>query len=148
MVIRAADGSSPRRHPIATGPGAPTARVVRVRPPFRSSALGLPRKSRRPRRVGTGTMAAEPSSLSSPRPVEVATTPPVETGPIRCPRCRTVVGGDYKFCPACAFRLQEIADEPQPPPSPRAGWKLLLVSVVGGFVALGCAALGLMLFAP
>ena len=35
-----------------------------------------------------------------------------------CPRCGASVGGDFKFCPACAYRLRPGA-APTPPPPPR-----------------------------
>jgi formylglycine-generating enzyme required for sulfatase activity len=38
----------------------------------------------------------------------------------RCPRCSAPVGGDFKFCPACAYRLRSGLPEASPAPPARS----------------------------
>lgn len=49
-----------------------------------------------------------------------------------CPRCEEPVQGDYKFCPACAFRLRPGAPPVDEGPVPGRPWGLLLA--VGGIL--------------
>jgi|GEM_PF-2568168 len=60
---------------------------------------------------------------------------------VTCPRCATPVTGDFKYCPACAFRLKLGALE-APLAAPHGGlsaWLLGLgaLALVGGLVAMG-----------
>jgi formylglycine-generating enzyme required for sulfatase activity len=66
---------------------------------------------------------------------------------VTCPRCASPVTGDFKFCPACAYRLRAGAPSPdeQVPPAPRRAGLLLLALGAAGFVA-AMGALGVRLF--
>jgi formylglycine-generating enzyme required for sulfatase activity len=66
----------------------------------------------------------------------------------RCPRCRALVAGDYKFCPTCAYRLRVDVEAGPPVEAPRSGWKTAFFVAAGALVAAGCAALGVLLFSP
>ena len=60
---------------------------------------------------------------------------------VTCPRCATPVTGDFKYCPACAFRLKLGTPEAPLPPA-RAGLSAWLLGVgalalLGGLVAMG-----------
>jgi formylglycine-generating enzyme required for sulfatase activity len=65
----------------------------------------------------------------------------------RCPRCSAPVGGSYKFCPACAYRLTPSAVEPVTlPPSKGGRWKTLFLASAA-LAAVLAAALGFVLLA-
>jgi formylglycine-generating enzyme required for sulfatase activity len=66
----------------------------------------------------------------------------------RCPRCQAVVAGDYKFCPACAFRLRVDVEEPAAPPPPRSPWKTGFLVATAVSVVLAGALLAVAVFAP
>lgn len=86
--------------------------------------------------------------LPAPHPAEGRVVTSSEGAPTRCPRCQTLVAGDYKFCPACAYRLRvDLGAEPVPV-APRSPWKTGFLVATGAAVVLGCALLGVLLFAP
>ncbi len=56
---------------------------------------------------------------------------------VTCPRCATPVTGDFKFCPACAFRLRPGSEDAQPPqPAERALSHNLLALGVALFLGM------------
>lgn len=86
---------------------------------------------------------ASPPSTAGPKP-------PEREGAViqRCPRCAARIEGDYRFCPACAFRLRSGPEEPPPAPAPVSLWKrgFLMASAVA--LVLACVLVGVVLFYP
>jgi formylglycine-generating enzyme required for sulfatase activity len=66
----------------------------------------------------------------------------------RCPRCSAPIEGDYKFCPACAFRLKAGAPEPAVARPSRSSWRARLLGGAVATALIGCAFLGVFLFRP
>jgi formylglycine-generating enzyme required for sulfatase activity len=65
---------------------------------------------------------------------------------VTCPRCETPVGGDFKFCPSCAYRLRpgEPAVEEPAPSGSRLGTALLFLGA--GALLAGLVGFGVLLF--
>ena len=66
--------------------------------------------------------------------------------PGACPRCGVPVTGAFKFCPACAYRLQPADIPPIEPPASRDRWLHALVLGVLGVFAVGVAIFGFLVF--
>lgn len=64
-----------------------------------------------------------------------------------CPRCGAPITGDYKFCPACAFRLRGV-DVESPPPASGSRWRTGFVVATAAAVLLAAAVVGILLFHP
>jgi formylglycine-generating enzyme required for sulfatase activity len=63
-----------------------------------------------------------------------------------CPRCASPVAGDFKYCPACAFRLKAGAPDRLELPPRRAGVSAWLLGLAMATVLGGLAAVGVVLF--
>jgi formylglycine-generating enzyme required for sulfatase activity len=63
-----------------------------------------------------------------------------------CPRCDTPVAGDFKFCPACAYRLRP-GEVPAPAPAePLPRWPYLVLLTGAGLLVAGLLLAGFVLF--
>ncbi len=64
---------------------------------------------------------------------------------VTCPRCATPVTGDFKYCPACAFRLKLGTLEAPLPPA-RVGLSAWLLGVGAIALLAGLVSMGVVLF--
>ncbi|MDJ0975713.1 MAG: SUMF1/EgtB/PvdO family nonheme iron enzyme [Planctomycetota bacterium] len=67
-----------------------------------------------------------------------------DTTMVTCPRCGTRVSPDFRFCPACAYRIQAGLPESPAPAAPTSLWPHVLLvlgalALIGGFVLAGIA---------
>ena len=85
-----------------------------------------------------------------PRPASEQQTSPQEASTARpsCPRCHQPVTGDYKFCPACAYRLRSGALPPpeEAPLDRRDRWLHGLVGLAFALLLIGVVLVGIRLF--
>jgi formylglycine-generating enzyme required for sulfatase activity len=70
------------------------------------------------------------------------------TRPGICPRCGTPVTRSFKFCPACACRLQASALPPLETPRSNGTWLRALVLLVFGLLVVAVIATGFLVFRP
>ncbi len=65
-----------------------------------------------------------------------------------CPRCHQPVGGEFKFCPACAYRLKagDLPPAEEPPLEASDRWLHALVAIAFGLLLIGVVLVGIRLF--
>jgi formylglycine-generating enzyme required for sulfatase activity len=73
--------------------------------------------------------------------------PAAKPGAVVCPRCGAAIGGDYKFCPACAFRLRS-GEAPAPDAERKGRRRSAFLGATIAIAAISAAILGLVLFHP
>ena len=77
-----------------------------------------------------------------------APAPPGVTPHPACPRCHRPVTGEFKFCPACAYRLRpgDLPPAEEPLLDSRDRWLHGLVALVFGLLLIGVVLVGIHLF--